>query len=353
MAPIVWPLSIAAGGGTITLHEPQVRSWPNYTKMTGVAAIAVTLPGASTPVYGTLSFNSLASADVPSGTVSLVNPKLDATSWPTASQADAAKLDAFIKANLHLEGKPILPLAMVLTSIPREARPQTVPVRTNPPVIYVRQSPAVLVVFDGAPVFAPIPGTSLTYAVNTNWEIVHDPATSLYYVHARSGWYSAPGAKGPFAATVAPPSFAAIPATGKFSHLHAALNAPKPPPAVQASLIISQVPAELIDMAGPPQFTSIPGTQLRFVKNTESDVFFSRDTTSWYVLFSGRWFTAANLNGPWTFASTHLPADFRRSRKTARAAASWSPFPERRKRSMRRAPRRCRTWSRSIRRKRS
>ena len=43
--------------------------------------------------------------------------------------------------------------------------------------------------------------------------------------------------------------------------------------------------------------------------------------------------------------------DYRR--KTARAAASWSPFPERRKRSMRRAPRRCRTWSRSIRRKRS
>jgi len=102
--PLVWPATIAAGGGTIVLYEPQVRSWPNYTQITGVAALAVTLPGTSVPVYGTLSFTSLASADVPSGTVSLVNSKLDATSWPTASQTDAASLDAFVKANLHVAG---------------------------------------------------------------------------------------------------------------------------------------------------------------------------------------------------------------------------------------------------------
>ena len=68
-----WPMSITAGGGTIVLSEPQVRSWPNYTSMTGVAAIAITLPGASAPVYGVLRFSSLASADVPAGMVSLLS----------------------------------------------------------------------------------------------------------------------------------------------------------------------------------------------------------------------------------------------------------------------------------------
>jgi hypothetical protein len=307
-----WPMSITAGGGTIVLSEPQVRSWPNYTSMTGVAAIAITLPGASAPVYGVLRFSSLASADVPAGMVSLVNPKLVATAWPTASVAETPALDAFLKTNLHLAGKPLLPLAMVLSSIPRSERPRTVPVRTNPPVIYVSQRPAVLIGFDGKPVFAPITGTALTYAVNTNWEIVHDPGSALYYVHAKSGWYASPGSAGPFTPAVAPASFSAIPSTGPLSHVHAALSAPKPGGTTVPHIFVSTVPSALIVIAGQPQFASIAGTQLRYVTNTRSDLFFSRDTTLWYVLLAGRWFSAANLNGPWTFASTRLPADFKK-----------------------------------------
>jgi hypothetical protein len=307
-----WPMSITAGGGTIALSEPQVRSWPNYTSMTGVAAVAVTLPGASAPVYGTLRFSSLASADVPAGMVSLVNPKLVATAWPTATAADTPALDAFLKANLHVAGKPLLPLTMVLSSIPRSERPHTVPVRTNPPVIYVSQRPAVLIGFDGKPVFEPIAGTGLTYAVNTNWEIIHDPVSALYYVHAKSGWYASPGTAGPFTPAVVPASFAAIPATGPLSHVHAALSAPKPGGATVPRIFVSTVPSALIAIAGQPQFASIAGTQLRYVTNTQSDLFFSRSTTLWYVLLAGRWFSAANLNGPWTFASTRLPADFKK-----------------------------------------
>jgi hypothetical protein len=312
VSPITWPMSIAAAGGTIVLSEPQVRSWPNYTSMTGVAAVAVTLPGASAPVYGTLSFSSLASADVPAGMVSLVNPKLVATAWPTATAADTPALDAFLKTNLHLEGKPLLPLALALSSIPPSERPRTVPVRTNPPVIYVSQKPAVLIGFDGKPVFAPIAGTALTYAVNTNWEIIHDPGSALYYVHAKSGWYASPGAAGPFTPAVAPASFAAIPQTGPLSYVHAALSAPKPGGATVPRVFVSTVPSELIVIAGQPQFTTIAGTQLRYVTNTPSDLFFSLNTTVWYVLLAGRWFSAANLNGPWTFASTRLPADFKK-----------------------------------------
>ena len=311
-APIVWPLTITSGDGTIVLSEPQVRTWPGYTRMTGIAAVAVTLPGANAPVYGTLSFSSLASADVPAGVVSLVNPTIDATMWPSATPADVPALDAFLKANLHIEHRPLLPLALAIASLPKGERPHTVPLRTNPPVIYMSQSPAVLVGFDGKPQFAPIAGTSLSYAVNTNWDIIRDPATALYYVHARSGWYSTPGLTGPFTPTVAPASFSAIPASGRFAELHAALAAPKPHVTVVPRVIVSTVPAALIDIAGPPQFATIPGTQLRYVSNTTTDLFFSRATTLWYVLLAGRWFAAANLNGPWHFASTRLPADFKK-----------------------------------------
>ena len=295
----------APAGGTVVLYEPQVRSWPNFAQLNGISAIAVTLPGAAAPVYGTLSFTSLASADVPTGMLSLVNSAIDTMSWPTATPADAATLTAFVKTNLHVTGKPMLPLALALASIPKSDRPRTTPVRSNPPVIYVSETPAVLVAFDGKPVFSPIAGTPLQYAVNANSEFVKDPAANQYYVHIGSGWFSSAAIAGPFARTSAPAAVAAIPASGPWIHPLAAQPATATP-----RFVVSMVPSALIDIAGEPQFASVPGTQLRYVSNTASDVFFSRQTTVWYVLLAGRWFSAANLNGPWTFASNRLPKDF-------------------------------------------
>jgi hypothetical protein len=303
---VVWPLTVTAtAGGSVVLYEPQVRTWPNFTQLAGIAAVAVTLPGASAPVYGTLSFTSLASADVPTGMLSLENSEIDAFSWPTAAPADATALTAFVKTNLHVTGKPMLPLALALASIPKHDRPRTTPLRANAPVIYVSKTPAVLVAFDGKPVFEPLTGTALQYAVNANSEVVHDATANQYYVRIKSGWFSAAAVTGPFAPATAPASFAAIPASGPWIHPLAAPSATAAP-----RFIVSMVPSALIDIAGDPQFADIPGTQLRYVSNTASDVFFSRSTTVWYVLLAGRWFSAANLNGPWLFTSSHLPKDF-------------------------------------------
>ena len=201
---------------------------------------------------------------------------------------------------------------MVLASIPPAARPHTIPLRTNPPVIYVSQKPAVLVVFDGKPSFAPIAGTALTM-----------PSTRI----GRSSTIRRPGCTTCTRAadgTLRPaqpdrlrrPSHRQasrrFPRRAALSYIRTALKAPKPAGTVVPHVIVSTVPSALIDIAGQPQFGSIPGTQLRYVSNTNSDVFFSRDTTIWYMLLSGRWFSAANLNGPWTFASAHLPADFKK-----------------------------------------
>jgi hypothetical protein len=307
----IWPLTVTAGGGTIVLWEPQIRSWQDYTHMTGIAAVAVTPPGATAPVYGVLSFTSLATADVPSSRVALVNPKLDASQWQAPPGTDVNAITAYLLANLHVQNKPFLPLTMALSSVPQSALPRTVPVRSNPPQILVSRVPAALVVFDGTPSFAPIAGTTLAYAVNTNWQIIRDTAARLFYIHTRAGWYDAPGTNGPFTPTVAPAAFAAIPATGPLAWVKAALHAPKPAAINVQKVIVSTVPSALIGIGGEPQFANIPGTQLRYVTNTNADLFFSRDTMLWYVLIAGRWFSAQNLNGPWIFASTHLPASFK------------------------------------------
>ena len=55
---------------------------------------------------------------------------------------------------------------------------------------------------------------------------------------------------------------------------------------------------------------AIDGTSLTYATNTNNSVFYSSATKLYYYLAAGRWFSASGLNGPWTFATPNLPADF-------------------------------------------
>ena len=68
--------------------------------------------------------------------------------------------------------------------------------------------------------------------------------------------------------------------------------------------------AELISFDGEPQWATIPGTDLAYATNTDSNFFIDYSTNRFYYLTSGRWFTALQRTGPWAFASDRLPADF-------------------------------------------
>ena len=54
------------------------------------------------------------------------------------------------------------------------------------------------------------------------------------------------------------------------------------------------------------------GTGLLWVSNTESDVFRLGKTGPVYYIVAGRWFSAPDFGGPWTFATPSLPADFKK-----------------------------------------
>ena len=62
---------------------------------------------------------------------------------------------------------------------------------------------------------------------------------------------------------------------------------------------------------GEPKYTPLPGNELLYVSNTESDLFLHIDSASYYILLSGRWYNAASLDGPWAFvAPKDLPRAF-------------------------------------------
>ena len=98
-----------------------------------------------------------------------------------------------------------------------------------------------------------------------------------------------------------------------------------PPPArsdgVTTAVFYSDKPAEVILFDGQPVYTQIPGTQLTYATNTDSVVFVFTPTQQFYYLTAGRWFSAMDLQGPWTYATPDLPPDFAKIPTSSPASA--------------------------------
>ena len=108
-----------------------------------------------------------------------------------------------------------------------------------------------------------------------------------------------------------PESFKKLPAEENWKDVKAALPGKKVDAKNAAKVFVSTLPAEMILVTGKPAWQAVPGTKLQWLSNSESDVFRMGDAGAVYFLVSGRWFSAATLAGPWTFASPKLPEDFK------------------------------------------
>jgi hypothetical protein len=308
-----WPQTVRGpNGSSAVVYQPQPISWPEHQSLTARAAIAVTTQGAKTPILGTIELTFATRTDPGTGTVILTEPKLIRSHFPTLDTERAARFEARIKEVLATIPEKRVPLNSVLLGL--ETPPQTatpVAVVNDPPVIFHADRPASLVVFDGDPVLVPAGTTGLKYAVNTNWNVFFDPAaTGTWYLLNNGLWLAAPASSGPYKPVAKlPAAFGKLPADA-FADARKALppktKSPSPPPII----FVSTKPAEIIVTAGPMQFAPIPGTSLQYVKNTGADLFFDTANGRFYYLISGRWFSSVGLDGPWTYASEGLPADF-------------------------------------------
>ena len=76
-------------------------------------------------------------------------------------------------------------------------------------------------------------------------------------------------------------------------------------------VFVSTAPAEMILLTGEPKYQPVSGTGLLWVSNTDSDVFRVGQKGAVYFLVAGRWFSAPDFTGPWTFATPKLPEEFK------------------------------------------
>ncbi len=309
-----WPHTVTGpNGATVEVYQPQAISWPDEKTLTARMALAITPPGGKMPILGTIVLSFATTTDNATRLVSLADPKLTSSHFPSLDTAQAQQFDEKIAAVLRTLQLKQVPLDAVVLSL--KELPQTlkqVAVNNDPPTIFHADRPASLVVFDGEPVLAPAGNSGLKFAVNTNWDVFVDPAGSgTWYLLNNGSWLAASAATGPYKPVIKlPPAFARLPADANFADARKAMP-PKPVTAAKVpTIFVSTKPAEIIVTDGAIQFAAIPGTGLQYVKNTASDLFFDTAHGRFYYLVSGRWFSAPGLDGPWVFASNDLPPDF-------------------------------------------
>ncbi len=198
--------------------------------------------------------------------------------------------------------------AEVLKSVPATAG-------TAPKVFYT-QKPAELIVFTGQPVFAPVPGTSLSYATNTTSSVFKENKSGQIYVLLSGRWFRAGKVDAPYvyAGNDLPADFARIPQGRAYSSVLVSV-----PGTVNANdaVLLSQVPttavinkaaaeaAVKVVYVDAPKFVPIPGTTMLYAVNTQERVIQVNDM--YYLCSQGIWFVSRSPMGAWKVAET-VPA---------------------------------------------
>ena len=184
------------------------------------------------------------------------------------------------------------------------------------PKVFVTEKPAELIVFRGAPVWVPVPGTSLSYGANTDSQIFMSSQTKQLYVLLSGRWFRAGSLEAAwvYAGNDLPADFARIPAGKPYST--ALVSVPGTQMASDA-VLLAQVPttavvnraqaeaAVKIVYAGEPSFVAIEGTPMYYAVNTSARVI--RVGTTYYLCYNGIWFLGMTATGPWKTADT-VPA---------------------------------------------
>jgi hypothetical protein len=310
-----WPRTYRTpSGGSILLYAPQVSSWEDQQRMTAYAAVSYLSQGASKAALGTVKVEAETKVSVEERLVNFAPLKITESNFSTLPKEQTGEVVSEISKAIPKEERVIAldrVLAYIDTSqiIPKQVEG----IKSDPPTIFFSKKPAILVNFDGEPIWSPVKENDLKFAINTNWDLFQYTQTNIYYLRNSDTWLKASNVKGPWEpAGKLPKSFKKLPAEENFKDVKANLPGKKLKADEAPAVFVNFQPAEMILLQGEPKYSPVTGTQLLWVSNTESDVFRMGASGPIYYLVTGRWFSAPDFTGPWTFATTNLPEEFKK-----------------------------------------
>ena len=313
-----WPKRLTGAKGEIIIYQPQIESFSG-NKVESRSAISVKRAGQDEMIFGAMWFESQLATDMETRMATLEHTKVTAAKFPDVEQSKVDELSRYLEQEIPT-WEISISIDRLVASLP-DQQGEAGNFGSDAPRIFYRTVPSVLVIIDGDPILSKLGDFDLEYVANSAFFIVKDKKTG-YYLRGSGMWFVSDDIGGAWKRTEDLPGEVAKVSqkveeeeqaqAAAESEDAAALEIQPATDEPDPEIIVSTVPAELIVTAGEPDFASVEGTQLLYLKNTENDVLMDIASQQYYALFAGRWFRAASLSSDkWEFVPfDETPADF-------------------------------------------
>src|SRR4029077_6106700 len=300
-----WPREKYSNGTRLIIYQPQVDDWKNFQDLSWRMAISLTPKGGKTAV-GVVEMKGNTDIDNVAKVAVITNPQVTGTYFPSLDNATKEKMEELFKT--FVPSTFSISLHSLIASTPKKEAPAGAQLSNDPPKIFVGYRPSILLSVNGEPVLSVVPNTNLQFVVNTQWPLFFNEGSSTYYLAVGQQWLTSSRLDGPWSATKElPPEMSKVPQDKQWSALKKFIPPTANTKDVTPDVLYSDNPAEIILFDGQPVYAQIPDTQLEYATNTNSVVFVYKPTQQFYYLTAGRWFSAPDLQGPWTYATPDLP----------------------------------------------
>ncbi|HSZ57497.1 MAG TPA: hypothetical protein VK797_17665 [Tepidisphaeraceae bacterium] len=315
-----WPIRVDSPSGVIEVYQPQPETFQG-DRLTARTAISLQPPGAQEPVFGAMWMNARVLTDRDTRTVTIQDTEIKRIRFPDTTDDQQKQFEQILQQQIpqmHIT----FSLDELLTSLDVTQKEQVAvaQLQTTPPRILFTTVPATLVTIDGQPQLQAVEQLRVMRVMNSPFIILFDMDSRHYFARAGDIWFTASDIGGQWGQAGAVPQPVMDAASRLTGPAPQPVPAPQPgaaPPPFAApipqprQLIVAEEPTELISCDGEPRFTPLPGNDLLYVSNTQSDVFLDVGTQQNFVLLSGRWYQARLLQGPWEYVSSDkLPVSF-------------------------------------------
>lgn len=297
-----WPLTGENQSISISVFKPAAESYTG-NNLNFRAAMAL-YENNTDPVFGAI----WGEANVDGNSGKMSNVRITDMRFPDGME-ESEKTDMILFIQQTFNNKqPLVNIQDINTDLSNANREKELSTNINhtpPKIIYTKES-SLLVSIDGDPVIANTSTSGIDAVVNTPFLILK--YQNNFYLSNGELWYKASSAAGNYLPDKNTPKAVKDMAKSLKTDEQAVAESkgnfyPK--------IIISTVPAELIQTEGEPQFSTIEGTSLLFASNTEDQILFDINSQYYYVLLSGRWYASNKLDGSWSYVDPQsLPADF-------------------------------------------
>jgi hypothetical protein len=309
-AQSAWPKSVpTSDGGKLTMYEPQPESL-NGNQMTGRAAVSVRKTEKDEPVFGVVFFTATLQSGGSSGN-SISSMRISEAKF--SGMEDNGLIDEY--TSLLEKNSAGWSLGMsdnqIRESVDREKNTASgADFNNTPPKIIYADKPSTLIVLDGEPKVQHDKNIDADKVVNSPNLIFKDG--NQWNLYAGGNWYRSNAVNGDWeinnklSSKVKKVNEAVKKQEKENNNGEELKTSPK-----QTQIIVATEPTELLQTDGEPVYKNVANTSLLYVSNSPNEIFKDINSQRTYILIAGRWYSAANIEGPWTYVpSDKLPGDF-------------------------------------------